>query len=54
LLLNAALVRFGWFPLAALVVTDHTECAMLDVIVLALGCGFFVLFAGYVALCERL
>jgi hypothetical protein len=30
------------------------EGMMLDVIVLALGCGFFALFAAYVALCERL
>ena len=30
------------------------EDIILDAIVLAIGCGFFVLFAGYVALCERL
>jgi hypothetical protein len=28
--------------------------SMLDVIMLAIGAGAFVLFVGYVALCERL
>jgi hypothetical protein len=30
------------------------EMFMLDVIMLAIGVGAFVLFIGYVALCERL
>jgi hypothetical protein len=33
---------------------NHQEFAMMDVIVLAIGLGFFVLSVGYVYVCERL
>jgi len=33
---------------------NHQELAMMDVIVLAIGLGFFALSVGYVYVCERL